>query len=457
LRLPWTHPFAVASGPRILELAASGVKVSSPAVYVSIGMGKMVAHFPDVGCTGNEAAAENFGPGATRDATQRMIDGTWFAPEFLAAADLVSDDNPYQMVIACCRCVAAGEAAPMFFKEARVKHEDFAPHSLLVWVVENYDHAVHHPMIITSPLGINDFLMNIHASRALAVYGDVALARKWLLKVLDIYESADVRADPSLWGCCYYGAMNMTNSFMMNAGLGGLVLRFMKAQHLTFAEVDGTAETFYGFTKFSGFVGETHCYSTPDCLAAQIRRRHWLLAPDEVGEGAIVEWLETAPAEFGSAGQGKLIDCLPCTTGAMCACDCADVFESLGRYEEGITAAQVDIKNYASYPPVIVQSQTAVGRCQAKLGRLGDAAAAFEAAITEARDCELPFLELLARRDYIVHLLDAQGRRDEQMAPLGDAISRMVMAPGEYTAILGSGIDAEAAVAAFKANRHEAS
>jgi hypothetical protein len=37
------------------------------------------------------------------------------------------------------------------------------------------------------------------------------------------------------------------------------------------------------------------------------------------------------------------------------------------------------------------------------------------------------------------------------MAGLGDAISRMVMAPGEYTAILGSGIDAEAAVAAFAA------
>ena len=100
---------------------------------------------------------------------------------------------------------------------------------------------------------------------------------------------------------------------------------------------------------------------------------------------------------------------------------------------------------------IIVQSNTAIGRCQAKLGRPEEATAAFEAAIAEAHDCELPFLELLARRDFIVHVLDVEGRREEQMAGLGDAISRMAMAPGEYTAILGSGIDAEAAVAAFAA------
>jgi hypothetical protein len=456
LRLPWTHPFAVASGPRILELAAAGVKVSSPAVYVSIGMGKMLAHFPDVGVTGDEVAAACFGPGATRHAMQRMIAGTWFAPEFLAAANLVPGDNPYSMVIACGRLKAGTVGSVMSCKEGRAKQEEFAPHSLLAWVVENYDHAVHHPMIVSSPIGVNDFMCQAHASRALAVYGDVALVRKWLLKAIDIYESADVRADPSLWGCCYFGAGNMSNSFTMKAGLGDLVLRFMKAQHLTFAEVGDTAEIFYGVTKFFGFKGEKHCYSTPDCLAAQIKRRHWLLAPGEVGKGAIEAWLKTAPAEFGSSGQSKLIDCLPCTVGYMCACDCADVFESLERYEEGITAAQVDIRNYAFYPQVIVQSQTAIGRCQARLGRLEDAAAAFEAAITEARECELPFLELLARRDYIVHVLDAEGRREEQMAPLGDAISRMVMAPGEYTAILGCGIDAEAAVAAFEANSNEA-
>ena len=69
----------------------------------------------------------------------------------------------------------------------------------------------------------------------------------------------------------------------------------------------------------------------------------------------------------------------------------------------------------------------------------------------KAHRCELHYLEMLARRDYIVHVLDAEGRRESQMAALGGAISRMVLAPGEYTAVLGSGIDAEAAVAAATA------
>ena len=294
-------------------------------------------------------------------------------------------------------------------------------------------------------------MINGHSTRALAVYGDVALARKWTLKSIGIMENMDIRTDPSMFAPGYFGSLSMTNSFMMKAGLGDLVLRYMKAAHLTFSEVDDTAETFYAFTKFFGFVGETHKFGTPDTLAAQMKRRHWLLAPDEVGKGAMEEWLKTVPAECGSAAQDKMIDCIAITAGDMSACDCADVFESLERYEEGITAAQVDIKNYETYPPVVIQSHSAVGRCQAKLGRPAEATAAFQVAITEAHDCELPFLELLARRDFIVHVLDAEGRREEQMAGLGDAISRMAMAPGEYTAILGSGIDAEAAEAAFAA------
>ena len=258
---------------------------------------------------------------------------------------------------------------------ARVQHEEFAPLSLLRWIVENYDHAVHHPMIISSPMGFNQLMMNCHATRALAVYGDVALARKWTLKSIDIYENMDIRTDPSLFAPGYYGSLNMTNSFMMKAGLGDLVLRYMKAAHLTFSEVDDTAETFYACTKFFGFVGETHKYGTPDTLAAQMKRRHWLLAPDEVGKGAMEEWLKTVPAECGSAAQDKVIDCYRATVGYMAACDCADVFESLERYEEAITAAQVDIKNYEILPsrhhPVLQRHRPLPGQARAAGGGHG--------------------------------------------------------------------------------------
>ena len=88
---------------------------------------------------------------------------------------------------------------------------------------------------------------------------------------------------------------------------------------------------------------------------------------------------------------------------------------------------------------------------QAKLGKPDEAAAAFEAAIEKALSMEFPFLELLARRDYIVHVLDAQDAREAQLAPLGDCISRMVLEPEAYNDVLGAGIDVEEALAAFNA------
>ena len=50
-------------------------------------------------------------------------------------------------------------------------------------------------------------------------------------------------------------------------------------------------------------------------------------------------------------------------------------------------------------------------------------------------------------RDLIVHVLDAAGRREEQLAELGGCIRRNVLAPGGFTPLLGSGLDASAAVA----------
>ena len=123
----------------------------------------------------------------------------------------------------------------------------------------------------------------------------------------------------------------------------------------------------------------------------------------------------------------------------------------MGRHEDAIIAAKADITSLPFSPPPCIQAHAAIGRCCAKLGRTEEAEEAFKAAISEAVDCKLPFLEMFARRDYIVHVLDGAGRRESQLAPLGRAISRMVMPAVEYTAMLGSGLDAEAAVAASNA------
>ena len=83
-----------------------------------------------------------------------------------------------------------------------------------------------------------------------------------------------------------------------------------------------------------------------------------------------------------------------------------------------------------------------------RLGHAAEAETAFQAAIAEALRCRLHFLEMLAHCDYIEHVLDPAGRREEQLVALGACIKKMVSAPGEFTALLGHGLNAEAAVAA---------
>lgn len=188
-------------------------------------------------------------------------------------------------------------------------------------------------------------------------------------------------------------------------------------------------------------------------FVSQMKRRHWLLAPQEIDRDAMIEWLGTVPAEWGSAGQGDKIDSSPHSAGHLMGGGCAEVFESFERYDEAIVAAQADVRNWPTLSALVAQSYTAIGRCKAKLGKLNEASVAFEAAISEAKRADYPFHEMCAHRDYIMLVLDAQGKRDSHMAALGECIVHMVMEPPTYTTVLGGDIDAEAAVAAYRAVR----
>ena len=77
----------------------------------------------------------------------------------------------------------------------------------------------------------------------------------------------------------------------------------MKSRYLTFTEAEASAAVYHGFVQFFGFDGERHVYSRPSYLVCQMKRRHWLLAPEEVGKGAMEEWLSIARAEWGTGGQ----------------------------------------------------------------------------------------------------------------------------------------------------------
>ena len=157
----------------------------------------------------------------------------------------------------------------------------------------------------------------------------------------DVHESADDRSHVRRYRP--WGGLNVTHSIFKVAGLGALSLRFLKAIQATFQEVenDGWAQQCGWPLSGVSFVGRTHCFAQPSFAASQFKRRHWLLAPQEIGQESMEKWLAHAPADWGSAGQGDYIDSTVACTGWMAGGDCAETFESLGRYSEAIEAAKV--------------------------------------------------------------------------------------------------------------------
>jgi hypothetical protein len=474
MRLPWADPIAQANMARIKALLKEGVTVTSPPMLLAVGWGEACSNLPMLGFT-----AETSSNMANPEIQLEGIKGGIFSEHLGACGDSVPRGDPTWVYYNYFKLHWSGAGGGNWCQHAlgRELIAKFCSHDMVADVIEGYDHDVHHQMFTTGPVGANMCIMGCPpASVALIYYGDISLVRTALLKLCTIFECNDARLDPSLFPCAYYTGLAWTNPWIRAIGLGDLSLRLLRALHITSAEVVASAAIYNGVVQYFGFTGETHCYATESYLIANSKRRHWLLAPDEVGKATMEEWLATAPAEWGGNGQGELVDCGPFSVGLFCAGGAPEVFESLERYEEAIIAAETDIRNWPTMvsmqyhgiyttssiadvwclflhiqPVVLMQSHTAAGRCHAKLGRPVEATAAFEAAIAEVYRCELPFLEVLARRDFIVHVLDAEGRRDSQLAALGGAISRLVLEPSEYAAILGSGIDAEAAVAAFRA------
>ena len=95
----------------------------------------------------------------------------------------------------------------------------------------------------------------------------------------------------------------------------------MKATDLTFSRVEHTAPM---IVPGLAWTGKTHCYSQSRHLISQMRRRHWLLAPDEIPKVAMLDWVSAhSPAEWGNSAQGDLIDSDPGSSGGLCGGGCA--------------------------------------------------------------------------------------------------------------------------------------
>jgi hypothetical protein len=381
---------------------------------------------------------------------------------------------------------------PAFFHGATQTDEalayvlSLASHARMKAIIETYVHSTHNPLFLASPLNfnlsycvssVNDrvyatsaliFLLLYEQCSpgvvALLYHGDIHLARQWTEKMVAIAADCDYGAieagDFSKWTdwCLLYCGQLA----FRRAGLSGLALSLTRLIKWDYHHSDVTNANFMPFWAMIGFHAEDneYAYCSPVSggdLIPVTKQQHWLLSPEGIDAAEFRAWLP-AP-EHANAGssppyakvEGMAQHSFGCGAG-VCG---AEVFEALDppEYDNAIIAAEAYLSKFGAISATVrVQANMVIGRSSAKLGLGAEAEAAFGTAIADAKKCGLAFLETLAIRDYIVHVLDDAGRRDEQLAALGGAIDRMALAPCEYTPVLDcEGLDAEAAVAAFRA------
>ena len=95
----------------------------------------------------------------------------------------------------------------------------------------------------------------------------------------------------------------------MTSATTAQVLRLMKSTHVTCSEADASAATLDRVVRMVAWATDTFTYSSPDYFACQMKRRHWLVAREEIDEAEFVAWLP-AP-ECGTAAQAELKDNTP--------------------------------------------------------------------------------------------------------------------------------------------------
>ena len=135
------------------------------------------------------------------------------------------------------------------------------------------------------------------------------------------------------------------------------------------------------------------------------------------------------------------------------------MFEKLARLEDATSSAQISLGRWPFNAVLTTQVRALQGRCFARLGRLDEAEVVLRAAIDSAHHGRAHFLELTTRRDYIVAVVDRRGggsphdSRATELPFLGKVVAAMPRSQTlELTAVLGSGLDAAAALEAFRTN-----
>eukprot|EP00937_MAST-01D_sp_MAST-1D-sp2_P007755 g7755.t1 len=452
LRMPFEDPVNVHSFERVPELVELGVHQRSPQEIMQLGLTKLlILTFEPMGFiasgAGNWLSEEKMRQGA-----DLMAQASSLYREGVAS---LQEDDPLHYVASACCGAGFMFGVRWFFGQSDPGWQDRSwPYERIKWAMETYDVALHHHQF-TSYMALDMIACADPSLPCLMRHGDVHLVRQWRSKVQESIVPWLVQAtEDSPMEIFVRGmqAINHARPAMRSAGLPGQSLAIARAAGFTYDTADTVGATYAQRTyDMYGYLVDHFTYFGTRGSQVTFKRLGYLLDPGSVDVESLKRSL-FLPQEGSFSYQGQADGVGILSFGAT-AFEAGEVFERLGDLESAIVAAKVDLAAWPFAVINLIDNNTVLGRCYAKLGRLEDAATHFQRAIAVARSIGAPYCEMLAHRDYIVHVLDAQGQRNGQLAKLGAPIASMVLDAAEYTQLLGAGVDAVAAVAAFRRSR----
>jgi tetratricopeptide (TPR) repeat protein len=327
--------------------------------------------------------------------------------------------------------------------------------------MECYEFSVHHNYLIENFNG--DWL---HALLGVAPYtvhlGDFDTSLQMVDKQLEtMAKSIELAAQGEfqellglMIGSAVWTSQCCTLEFPRGAEFAGLMDAHGHDWQHTDAAVDRVAAAIPWMRDRGETAMNTGTLSTAEMTSWMIKLGYFLHSPPARSGVSEEQVLAVLPTVDDVGIMSMTFDDFSCIHEGTGQCDtflfCARVCEKCGQHARALTYAEASIdhprtKGSTTLPQTQVPIQQLRGRCLVALGRQGDALEAFTAAAELAHKHGLFFLEVLALRDFKLHLLDAIGHGEHASQRLGQALRRL-RNPESMTQLL-HGLSAEQLVA----------
>jgi hypothetical protein len=232
--LGFTHPTNIPRAPRLFQLVALGIEVTSPAELFALGFAHATfACLESWSQMGPPSAGKHLdlsGYGTAKQGSELMY----------RASNECPDDGAFKLVsivwgLPHLLKIAAAKTNP---GEMALLHQ-LASHDRLQFAISNYDFETHHPLFNEMGYLIDGFTFTEPGLFALCIHGDVTLAQEYLRKCTEQFATHYGRLSSLN---LLFGLQNCSDSLYRRAGLVVENLAFLKAARADFTSCGGVAD-----------------------------------------------------------------------------------------------------------------------------------------------------------------------------------------------------------------------